>query len=299
MNKRLKAYITSARLRTLPLAASGIVLGYLLAVGDGNSSILIFAFALLTALSLQILSNYANELGDLQKGTDNEERVGPKRSVQLGLLSATDIKKMIVAFIVISIIFGLLLIWFTFKTLFSLPALVMLLLGGLAVFASIKYTLGSNAYGYKGWGDFFVFIFFGLLSVGGVYFLQTEIFNFYILFPASAIGFLCVAMLNVNNMRDEKNDRNYRKRTMVVRMGLNKARQYHLTLILSAFLLITIYMALMNRGLKSYLYLLTLPIFIFHLITVFKEDNQLLDKQMKIIGISTFLFAILSGIGYL
>lgn len=299
MANKTKYYIESMRLRTLPLAMAGVVMGGLLAGAYGYWNTVIFVWAMLTALSLQILSNIANELGDLQKGTDNENRLGPIRSVQSGKLTESDLKQMLVGFVLLSMLFGTFLVYTSFGTLFSGLSLVMLGLGALAIVAAIKYTFGERAYGYVGLGDFFVFLFFGLVSVMGVFFLMTKSLPYLMILPASAIGLLSTAMLNLNNMRDIENDSIFEKKTIAVRMGLRSTKIYHLVLIALAFILMTLYAIMQKVNLIGYLFLLPLPIFSWHLIYVLKNNGKNLDKHMKVIALSTVLFSILGGIGLL
>ncbi len=299
MKNKLKYYIQSARLRTLPLSVAGIVTGIFLASTYHFVDVWVSIFALLTALSLQILSNYANEYGDMQKGTDNDLRVGPKRSIQSGHLSSKNIFNAIVIFIVLSLILGGLLVWFAFSTFTSVSALSLMLIGILAIIASIKYTVGKNAYGYAGLGDLFVFIFFGWVSVIGTFYLLTQQFSFYLLLPASTIGLLSVSMLNVNNMRDIENDKHFSKKTMAVRMGGKNAKIYHLLLILFAFLFSILYATIWKQSPFNFLFLITLPLFIYHLYRIFVDSGKELDNQMKLIALSTILFTILLGVGLL
>lgn len=285
------------RLRTLPLSVAGIIMGGMLAASHHFWNTGTFIWAMLTALSLQIVSNIANELGDLQKGTDNENRLGPIRSVQSGNLTAGELKRLLVVFVLLSLFFGLLLVGSTFRSFFSPESLTMLFVGALAIVAAIKYTFGSKSYGYVGLGDLFVFLFFGLVSVAGVYFLITKTLPLTVFMPASAIGFLSTAMLNQNNMRDIDNDTNFNKKTMAVRMGLNATKRYHLIIILLAFLLMTIYCIVQKVDLSGYLYLISLPVFVWHLTYVLKNDGKSLDKHMKVISAGTMLFAVSGGVG--
>lgn len=297
MTDKLKYYIESMRLRTLPLSVAGIIMGSFVAGSHGFWHIGIFIWALLTAIILQIISNIANELGDLQKGTDNENRLGPIRSVQSGNLTEKALKNMLLIFVLLSMIFGLFLIGTSFGSLITLSSLMMIILGALAIIAAIKYTFGGKAYGYIGLGDLFVFLFFGLVSVMGVYFLMAKTLPISTILPASAIGFLSTAMLNQNNMRDIENDSNFEKKTMAVRMGLGATKKYHLIIISLAFLLMTIYCVIQSVNVLGYLYLITLPLFVWHLIYVLNNDGRSLDKHMKVIALGTILFSVLGGIG--
>ena len=149
---KAKYYIASFRLRTLPLSVAGILSGTLLAYSDGFFEGKTFGLAIGTVLCLQILSNLCNELGDLQKGTDNSERLGPIRSIQSGALSLQEFKRAIATFVFLSVAFGSVLVYTAFDSLLSRDGIVMLALGAAAIIAAIKYTVGKNAYGYRGLG---------------------------------------------------------------------------------------------------------------------------------------------------
>ena len=295
---KVKYYIASFRLRTLPLSLSGIFLGTLLAKAAGYFHWLPFLLAVATTLSLQILSNLANELGDLQKGTDNANRLGPIRSIQSGALSLSEFKRLIILFVLFSIAFGSALIYTAFDSFFSRDGVIMLLLGGASVIAAIKYTVGKHAYGYRGLGDLFVFLFFGLLSVAVSYFLMAHEINASLFLPASAIGLLSTGVLNLNNMRDMDNDSHCGKRTIPVMLGYRNAKIYHFCLVLGAWICMLVYVFLNYHGLSNLMFLVTLPLFIFHLNKVVQGHGRLLDSQLKVLSLSTLAFALLIGFGY-
>jgi len=159
----LKAWISAARIRTLPLSVSGILIGSSYAYFSEKFTFSVFFIAILTTVSYQLLSNFANDYGDGVKGTD-DNRIGPKRTVQSGLISRVLMKKGLVILSLISSFLTLALIILAFG-LNSFNVLIFAALGGLAIFSAIKYTVGKFAYGYFGLGDLFVFIFFGLVSV--------------------------------------------------------------------------------------------------------------------------------------
>lgn len=294
---KIRYYIASFRLRTLPLSLSGILLGTLLAHADGYFRLFPFCLAIFTTLCLQILSNLANELGDLQKGTDNTERLGPIRSIQSGALTLHEFKRTILVFIILSAISGSALVYTAFDSLFGTDGIIMLLLGAASIIAAIKYTVGKNAYGYHGLGDLFVFLFFGLLSVCGSYFLMTHQVNTLLFLPASAIGFLSVGVLNLNNMRDIANDRSCGKRTLPVIIGIQRAKTYHFILVIGAFLCMSSYSILHHISYCNFLFLITLPLFILHSKKVYQGEGRALDPQLKILSLSTLLFALLAGFG--
>lgn len=296
MNK-LKSCIRSFRLRTLPLSVSGIILGTLLAKSEGKYNNGVFLLALSTTLCLQILSNLANELGDTLKGTDNDNRLGPTRSIQAGLLTLNDFKHLIILFILLSLLSGISLVLLSFHNLFTYKSLLLLLSGGAAILAAIKYTIGKNPYGYRGLGDLFVFLFFGLLSTLGAYFLLVHTLSPQLLLPASSLGLLCTAVLNVNNIRDMENDRICGKYTLPVKIGEKNARIYHTCLIAGALSGYLIYTGISYNGISSFLPLLTLPLFLIHLHAVWTNSGKKLDAQLKFLSLTTLAFSILWGIG--
>lgn len=297
MNKA-RHYIASFRLRTLPLSLSGIFLGTLLASAHGFFQTTPFLLAVATTLSLQILSNLANELGDLQKGTDNTERLGPIRSIQSGALTLSEFKRTIAVFAILSVCFGILLVYSAFDQLFTRDGIVMLLLGAAAIIAAIKYTIGKGAYGYHGLGDLSVFLFFGLLSVAGSWFLMVRQIIPAIFLPATAIGLLSVGVLNLNNMRDVENDKVCGKHTIPVFIGVHRAKIYHFFLIIGAFWAMIAYVPFQDFRLSKLLFLLSLPLFAIHLKQVSRSQGRALDPQLKMLSLSTLLFALLAGIGF-
>ena len=228
------------RLRTLPLSLAGITLGVLLAAGGHDFSWLTVALLALTTVCLQILSNLSNELGDTLHGTDRSDRQGIHYSIQDGEMTVGDMKRLITCFAVLCCLFGFGMVWSAFGTLWAPLPLAFLALGGAAVWAAMHYTLGKNPYGYRGLGDVFVFIFFGLATVCGGHFLTCLEWSWRILLPASAIGCFSVAVLNVNNIRDMKSDAQTRT-TVAIRLGEKRARVYQTVLIAAGWVLMTVF----------------------------------------------------------
>jgi 1,4-dihydroxy-2-naphthoate octaprenyltransferase len=175
----------------------------------------------------------------------------------------------------------------------------MLLLGVGAIIASIKYTFGKKSYGYLGLGDVFVFIFFGLVSVLGVYYLATGGFDAVYLLPASAIGFLSTGVLNVNNLRDVDNDSNFHKRTMAVRFGVSATKVYHTVLVVGALVMVLVFYLIKEFNLGAYLCFLAVPLFVIHLVKIHTLTGRDLDPQLKVLSLTTLVFSLLIGIGLL
>lgn len=300
----MKHWIQAARVRTLPLSVSGIVLGCFYAMSQGIFNWKIVIFALTTTIGLQVLSNFANDYGDGIKGTDNEDRVGPKRAIQSGNISPAAMRYAIFITAFLTLISAMLLIYCSFKGKYFVYSLVFFVLGILAIASAIYYTVGKNAYGYRGLGDIFVFIFFGLVSTLGIYFMFSKQLDWLLFLPATAIGLLSVGVLNLNNMRDEASDRISNKNTVVVKNGGIWAKKYHFFLIITAMILVLIFAIIFDFSFRDpnpemfnfdiYFFLIAYIPLILHLKRVATNTNpQLLDPELKKLALSTFLLAIL------
>ena len=293
----IKAWLHAARLRTLPLSLSGIIVGTGLAAVLGAFDGQIFAFALLTTIGFQVLSNFANDLGDSQKGTDNAQRVGPARAIQSGQLSAAQMKIGMWVVGVFSLFSALYLIKLSVPNLSSNAIYFYIVLALACIAAAITYTVGKNAYGYRGLGDIMVFIFFGLVSVIGVFMLFGEAFEWIVLVPAISIGLWSTAVLNLNNLRDIHNDAQMNKRTMVVKLGFHKAKYYHVFLVSfgMATWFFTIYLLAVS-AMNYYLFIALLPSigFALHLQKVVQNSEPAsLDPELKKVALLTFFSSIL------
>lgn len=286
----MNPYIQSLRLRTLPLSVSGIILGTGLAwrgMGCQPSavSIQIFVLAILTTLSLQILSNLSNELGDALKGTDQEQHGREAYGLQAGKITERQMKGMIWLFLGLCVVFGILLIYSAFGTLFSTQSLGFLLLGAFAIVGAVTYTLGKHSYGYIGLGDVGVFLFFGLLSTVGGYYLQVQNLTAEIFWCGAAIGLPCVGVLNLNNIRDMQNDRAHGKRTFASLLGEQGGRVYQTLLLIGCLAIFCVY--------GHWWVLCIIPVWGWHLRYVWSHTEKL-DKQMPVLMFSTLIVAILA-----
>lgn len=293
----MKNWIQAARLRTLPLSVSGILVGSAYAYYQHQFEGIIFTLAILTTLTFQILSNFANDYGDGVKGTD-ANRIGEKRLVASGEVTALQMKKAVIGTGVISLILAISLIYVAFGQENFSYSLLFLFLGIASIAAAIKYTVGKNAYGYSGFGDVFVFVFFGLVSVLGSHFLYTKTFDWKLILPAIAIGFLSVAVLNLNNMRDIENDTLANKNTLVVKYGLNWAKKYQHFLVVFPFVCMLLFTISIHLRISlSYFVFLFL---LFHLKRV-RAANKYEDfePELKKVALSTFALSILFWISLL
>lgn len=287
------------RLRTLPLSLSGVILGVTLAADKTDVSPWTAALIFLTTVCLQILSNLSNELGDTLSGTDSADRQGPKYALGSGDMTIGDIKKLILMFIGLCVISGLAMIQVSFGSLFKTESICLEALGAAAIVGAMKYTLGKNPYGYRGLGDVFVFIFFGLVSVlGGYYVAARELPPLIMLLPASAIGCFSVGVLNVNNIRDMKTDAVNRV-TVAIKLGMKGARIYQTILVTLGWALILVFCAVYDFAPGHYIFIITIPLYIKHLQGVWTRSERALDPMLPILVISTFFLSILAGAGFL
>lgn len=289
----MKKWIKAFRLKTLPLSVAGLITGSAIAAINDSFKPLLFVFCILAAVSYQILSNLANDLGDFQKGTDNENRLGPKRALQSGEISEKSMKTAVILFSIMAFIFTALTAYIGTIGLNTNFLILFVILGIAAIGAAIKYTMGKSAYGYSGLGDIFVFLFFGWLSVLGGYFLQTHDFDSFIVLPASGIGLLSTAVLNMNNMRDHENDADSHKNTIIVKMGYKMGKYYHAILIFGAIILLSQYSLQSELPFALFANLIPFLMLSFNVVKVFKTNNpQELEPELKRIALTTFVISL-------
>ncbi len=300
MNTNITSWLQAARLRTLPLSVSGIIVGSAVAAFQGLFNTFIFVGAIITTIGLQVLSNFANDYGDGVKGTDNEDRIGPKRALQTGAISVKAMKKGIIITAMITLLAALVLIYAAFKNSEIGYSILFILLGLASIAAAIKYTVGKSAYGYSGFGDIFVFLFFGLLSVMGSYFLYAKQIYWPLWMPAISIGLLSTAVLNLNNMRDRENDQKVGKNTLVVSMGSAKAKKYHYSIVIIAMLSMLVYTFLTATEISHWIYIVCFAPLIKHLRFVQETKAPIkLDPELKKVALTTFSLALLFSLSLL
>lgn len=299
MNGTVQAWVSAARPRTLPLALSSIWLGSFLAAFYGDFKWQVVIWASVTTIFLQILSNLANDYGDSVHGADSEHRQGPQRAVQAGLISAGAMRAAMVAFGMLSLFSGLYLLYSSVGFNWQV-FLFFLALGLLAIVAAITYTSGSRPYGYAGLGDISVFLFFGLVAVLGSFYLHTEWLRWELLLPACSSGLFSTAVLNLNNIRDISSDKLAGKLSVPVRIGRERAVQYHAFLLLAGLAAALIYVLLEYRSAWQLLFLLSTPLFLINLRAVVKyKEAAALDPYLKQMALSTLAFVLLFGIGHM
>jgi 1,4-dihydroxy-2-naphthoate octaprenyltransferase len=293
---KIYAWISAFRLRTLPLALSSIGMGSFLAASNSIFRFDVLLWSALTTVFLQILSNLANDYGDTVNGADNEHRVGPVRAVQSGALSVSEIKMGIAFFVVLSLVSGLFLLSITVGI--GTPIFYWFLgFGILSIIAAYTYTAGSRPYGYAGLGDIMVLVFFGLLGVGGSYFLYDLTISYDIILPSIAMGALATGVLNINNMRDINSDVEAGKQTIPVRFGKRNAVIYHWSLIIMAILLSGAFIFIQGLHYASSIWLLGLPLLILNAYKISGiVDHKDFDPYLKQLALSTFAFMLFFGL---
>ncbi|GAB1417480.1 1,4-dihydroxy-2-naphthoate octaprenyltransferase [Bacteroidales bacterium] len=292
---KMQSWVKAARLRTLPLALSSVALGAIIAAKEPSFNRNAALMAGLTTLLLQILSNFANDLGDTHSGIDNEARVGPKRTVQLGEISRKEMKVAVAVTALLSLLSGLWLL-FGLAQLSLTQILLFLAFGLAAIAAAINYTIGKNPYGYYGMGDLFVFLFFGLLAVAGTFYVSTGSIKTEVFLPAVAMGMWSTGVLNLNNMRDHENDRITGKHTLVVKMGYQRAKIYHAFLVLLPFALMAVFLLIIEAKWISWTFFVTLALFVSDLIRVTCEKTPArLDPFLKRLALFTMLAVLIFG----
>ncbi len=290
--KKSKVWISAFRIRTLPLALASILLGSFLAAAEGAFSWPVALLCVATAILLQLLSNLANDYGDSVHGADSDLRTGPQRATQSGKISASAMRAAILVFVALCLSVGYILI--------RNESIVFHIAGLAAIAAAIAYTAGPKPYGYVGLGDIFVFLFFGIVGVSGSYFLHTHQLNYLTLLPATACGCFCVAVLNINNIRDTASDEAAGKITIPVRLGADKARLYHWALLLLGFGAAVVHLVITYRNPWQFLFFVSLPLILKNGIAVSRQkDNAQLDPYLKKMALSTLLFCLSFGVGNL
>lgn len=299
MKKEIKtkkeAWLHAVRLRTLPLALSSIMAGSFLAFWQESFRWEIFTLACLTTIFLQILSNLSNDYGDTIHGADSVDRQGPIRAVQSGLISLSEMKRAMYLLASVSLISGLLLIFFALADLKLF--LIFLGLGLSAIWAAINYTSGKKPYGYAGLGDMSVFVFFGLTGVLGTYFLHTLSFETTAVFIAISLGCFSTAVLNINNIRDIESDEKAGKKSIPVRIGRVKAVQYNWTLLVAGNLSLLVF-SLISGQYTSLIALISWPLMQKVGWGVQRANSSAAtDPYLKIMALSTLIWTILFGIG--
>lgn len=293
------SWIVSFRLRTLPLSVSPVILGSFLAKAFGQFNSLIFLLCILTTLFLQILSNLANDYGDMKSGADNDTRIGPARALQKGEISMPEMKRMIYIFAFLASITGLILVYYGTRSLNFTIFLVFIIIGLSAIAAAVKYTVGNKPYGYRAMGDIFVLIFFGPVATMGSFFLHSGFVRWDIMLPALTTGLMSVAVLNLNNMRDMENDNRSGKLTLAGILGRKKSKVYHVLILIFAIISSLTYTYLNYSGILHLIYIIVFIPLIFNTKAVFQNTiPSKLDIELKKVALTALAYSVIFTVPY-
>lgn len=285
------AWILAIRPRTLPAAAAGVVMGAALAWHDGYFRFDAALVCLLTALLLQIGSNLANDVFDFERGTDTAERLGPTRVTQAGMLTPRQVKIGMTVVFALAALLGLYLAW--------LGGWVIIIMGVAAIISAIAYTGGPFPIGYYGLGDIFVFIFFGLASVAGTYYIQAGSVSPAVWWMTLPPGLIITAILVVNNLRDLENDRKAGKHTLAVRFGEQGTKVQYIICMAIAYLILIPVIGLRLIPWTTLLAWLSLPGAYQATQVVLTQKGRPLNMALAKTGQTALVFSLLFWVGLL
>ncbi len=288
---RLQVWILASRPKTLWAAIAPVIIGTAMAYADHAVHWLSALAALFGAVMIQIGTNLANDYFDYKKGTDTHERIGPLRVTQAGLVKPEAMKRAIAIAFGLALLAGIYLVW--------RGGLPIVAVGLLSILFGILYTAGPLPLGYNGLGDIFVFIFFGIVAVGGTYYVQALTIFPETIVAGAAPGFWSVALLTVNNLRDIDNDRKGGKRTFAARFGRTFARTEYVICVLAACIIPAV-LAVMTGSHSTVLcasatLLAALPTL---KIVLTKTDGPTLNAALAATGKLLLLYSVLFAIGW-
>ena len=281
-------WLLAVRVKTLPAAISPVILGTALSYHDGIFYHFIFFMTLLAAVLIQVGANFANDVYDFEKGSDRADRLGPQRATQSGLISPTDMKKAMWKIFALAIGVGFYLAY--------VGGWPIVIIGLASIAAGIAYTGGPYPLGYHGFGDIFVFLFFGLIAVPGTYYLQTGSVTEFSLWLGAVMGMLVTAILVVNNIRDKDADIISGKNTLAVRFGKTFSNIQFILLVMLPFLL-PFHLWRQCDKMSFLLTLFTLPIAIQLIIQLFNNTGADLNKVLAGTARFLFIFMLLLSVG--
>ena len=281
-------WVLASRLKTLTAAISPVLVGVSLAIHDGEFQLFIAFMTLLAAVLIQIGANFANDVYDFLKGSDREDRLGPIRATQSGLIPPEDMKKGMWLVFALAICVGFYLA--------SIGGWPIVWIGLASIASAIAYTGGPYPLGYHGWGDVFVFVFFGIIAVPGTYYLQSGFVSYDSILFGIPLGALSTAILIVNNLRDADTDIKSGKRTLAVRFGKTFVKIEYIIMMVVAFV-IPIYILQFWDELSLYIILFLLPISIRLIQSLYNETGISLNPVLVNTAQFLFHFSILLSIG--
>jgi 1,4-dihydroxy-2-naphthoate octaprenyltransferase len=290
----MRIWLMAARPRTLPAAIAPVLVGTAAAVEWVGHLPRAGAFiaALLGSIFIQIGTNLANDYSDAKRGADTVDRLGPVRVTSAGLVAPQRVLTATWVAFAVAVACGIYLT--------VVAGIVILLIGALSIAAGVLYTGGPRPYGYAGFGEIFVFLFFGLVAVNGSYYVQVEQLDALPLGLSIAVGFLATAILVVNNVRDAETDRRAGKNTLAVRMGRHNAVVLYRLLVLGAFVALPLALLAGEASALPLIAFLSLPMAIKPLRTMSnRTDGPSLNGALAGTGALLGVFSVLVSIGLL
>ncbi len=283
-----KLWISATRPKTLIASAIPVIMGGALAFHDGEFSLLATTVALVCSLLIQIATNFINEIYDFRKGADSMGRVGPVRAVSAGLI--TERQMIRAAWLVVGICFvlGMYLVW--------LRGVIVLIIGVVSLCLAWVYTGGRYSLAYKGLGDIFVFVFFGLVATSGTYYVLHGGLTFSTLLLGCIPGAFATNILGVNNLRDRETDSTVGKRTFAVRFGARAARTLYILMTVVAYTA-SILLYIRENSLWILLPLITIPLGVILCRKVVTLEGEKLNAVLAQTGALLAVYGLLSAIG--
>lgn len=286
----IKFWVLATRPKTLSAGVIPVIIGSSIAFYAGQFNWLYFIITFVCSLLIQIITNFINEIYDFKKGADTVDRIGPQRQVASGNISEKSMRLVSIILIIITFILGLILV--------ARGGLPVLLIGVISLILAYGYTGGPYPLAYKGLGDIFVLIFFGLVAVGGTYYIQTLNMDAVVIIAGLAPGFLSMNILGVNNIRDVRTDKNVNKLTLAVRIGARNAK------VLYIILNVLTYLSIISIYFFTHKVWILLPFLtIFHAFNLSKkilifhgaELNEILEGTGKLL----LIFGLLMSLGFI
>ena len=289
MNFELKNWLLASRPKTLLASVVPVMVGTALAINVDKFNPLVTLVALVCSLLIQIGTNFTNDLYDFYKGADTVSRKGPVRVLAAGLISVKEMKTGIIIAFLSAFILGLYLVY--------IGGIIILAIGVLSSLAGIAYTAGPYPLAYKGSGDIFVFMFFGLIGTMGTFYLQANELSLPAFLSSIPVGSLITNILVVNNFRDIETDRNAGKNTLAVKLGKTFTQYQFIFLIFVSFIVPLLLFLFFDFKFWIFLPYLTLPVVYKTISMLFTLDGVQLNETLELTAKLSAMYGILFSAG--
>ena len=286
---KFQSWLLASRPKTLLASVVPVMVGTALAINVGKFNPLVTLVALICSLLIQIGTNFTNDLYDYHKGADTAQRKGPVRVLSAGLISVKEMKTGIVLTFLLAFILGLYLVY--------VGGIIILIIGVLSIFAGIAYTAGPYPLAYKGLGDIFVFMFFGLIGTMGTFYLQTNQLSMPAFLSSIPVGSLITNILVVNNFRDIEEDRAAGKNTLAVKLGKTFTQYQFIFLIVVSFIVPLLLFLFYGFEFWIFLPYLTLPVVFKTIAMLFTLDGAQLNETLELTAKLSAIYGILFSAG--